>query len=681
MTKPAFYKKWYLDESDTVKLSKNSMNLDFGLVEELSDNVFRGFFSDYEGTIKVNFPYMRTVGKYSLERSFDNSGIKKFKCPRLVTVDDYGMFCCFENTESLSSVNFKRLEKINQYGMMNVFANSNLSTLSIKKLQSVDRYGLYFGFWRTTLLSQYLDLNELETVGKHGMQYCFSRSGITSVGLNSLKTVDDFGMNHAFSMCPIKGSVSFPELTYVGEDGLKNVFGGCTGIEYVYFPKLNYEQYGKKITATYLGCGYAKIYWVDRNGKIVTVEPDNINDSFSVPVTGTIQNQSDSPIRIFRGPVLISSIPAKSSISIALLPSDEFQSQGVVVDGNVVTADQYLSTGVSFNDQNEVTSYQKDYVIIFKNKQETYTKSEYYPFRLSTLSESLDITPTTFKFSLFEWNVWGSNVVAGTASEGKPNDVSDTDTQSDDDVPVGVYTETDYDVTLKPRYETSLLADDWETFYSTDTSTGSMYENCDYATEKDSEDSSGSGDGIDDDNSDVSETYPDVNVDIESDTDSEIIHMPIVVNPSNSNRILHYCEIEVTGAETVTIGTDTIRLIDSKIRVTKTAFNDGIFQTPFRFITSITDYPMNVTVPSYSSMKSGVVVSLLRNGKSVYGRVGQELYELPPVQLNDQFQIYSNGLLIRQNNIQCSVDDSLANGYVQLKVLRFNTMHPSIDLY
>lgn len=90
---------------------------------------------------------------------------------------------------------------------------------------------------------------------------------------------------------------------------------------------------------------------------------------------------------------------------------------------------------------------------------------------------------------------------------------------------------------------------------------------------------------------------------------------------------------------------------------------------------------MTITTPNISSKKSGVMVSLIHNGKSSYSRAGLDLYELSAVYLKDQIQLYTNGLYYRIKGMSCSLDDSLQDGYIQLQVDRFETMNPSIELY
>ena len=80
---------------------------------------------------------------------------------------------------------------------------------------------------------------DLTSVGDSGMSYCFySCTSLTSVDLSGLTTVDSNGLDYCFAYCYSLTSVDLSGLTTVGDRGLDRCFYSCTSLTSVSFPDL-----------------------------------------------------------------------------------------------------------------------------------------------------------------------------------------------------------------------------------------------------------------------------------------------------------------------------------------------------------------------------------------------------------------------------------------------------------
>ena len=158
---------------------------------------------------------------------------------------------------ALPSITFTGLKSIPTNGFYYKFYRRNFetgATVSFPDLTTVDDNGMYSCFNGCSSLTS-IDLSALTTVGGNGLQSCFANCGlITNVDLSALTTVDGNGLAFCFNNCVSLTSVDLSALTTVGSLGLNTCFAICTSLTNISFPSLINVQTNSFGTASYDYC-------------------------------------------------------------------------------------------------------------------------------------------------------------------------------------------------------------------------------------------------------------------------------------------------------------------------------------------------------------------------------------------------------------------------------------------
>lgn len=640
------YKKW-VQTNNVVTISEKPLRLHWDTVITLDDYILTSFFENYDGLLQCSFPKLVSTGMYSLSNTFENSAISKFTCPRLETVDKWGMYATFINTRKLKKVNFKRLKTIAEYGMMDCFANSYLSEVRFPNLLSVDRWGMYNAFHRNDNIKGTIEFPKLTRISDYGMSWAFARSDVTGVSFPKLKELGREALDNAFSGCPIKGSVSFPELTTIAhQDALYNIFGGGHDIEYVFFPKLSYATWGKILTPTYLGCGFATIYWTDTNGNIITVKPDNINPDVDQPVEGGIVNKSRCEIIVYRGPNVIGTIPAGQTKVFPLLPSDDIR---VVpkIEGNT-TYDAYVgvSSGVSFNTYDEsIKKYTEGFSLVYisKTKNQSYPTFGNSPFHITAKHKSSNVfTPTSFSMTV---GLSHEQIQHGYNEYEEYVEVVQT---VYDDVDIISNAELFWTSgTYISKYDEKVPGTEDQYIEKTEIKTSPyFYDNTGYLIN---------------DGADFTVDYSELQTE------------------QNANSNWEYCQITVPEAESVQIGDlgINLNLVEGKVRISKEAIKRNFFVNPFIYKTSIIQYPVKITVDEDVVPYASVVQS--RVGRTVFSKSKQGEYDLT-VRQNDVIKINTAAYPVNVYGLAYNKDTSTTGLVWNSTITGFQRMTPIITI-
>ena len=104
-----------------------------------------------------------------------------------------------------------------------------LPSITFTGLKSISNYGFYYKFsQRIFETGATVSFPDLTTVGLNGLQNCFSScSSLTSVDLSALTTVGSYGLYSCFSYCTSLTSVDLSALTNVDASGMNYCFFGC----------------------------------------------------------------------------------------------------------------------------------------------------------------------------------------------------------------------------------------------------------------------------------------------------------------------------------------------------------------------------------------------------------------------------------------------------------------------
>ena len=144
---------------------------------------------------------------------------------------------------TLPSITFTGLKSIPDVGCFYKFYQRTLETgavVSFPDLTTVDDSGMYSCFNGCSSLTS-IDLSSLTTVGTQGLYSCFNGcSSLTSIDLSSLTTVGRFGLCLCFSKCILLTGLFFPSLTSVqtnsfGSASYDYCFNGCTALTEIHF--------------------------------------------------------------------------------------------------------------------------------------------------------------------------------------------------------------------------------------------------------------------------------------------------------------------------------------------------------------------------------------------------------------------------------------------------------------
>ncbi len=156
------------------------------------------------------------------------------QCPKLASVNfpEMTLAVGFDGTFSGSgdysadaSANFGKLERIGDYGMTNCFSNSGFTSINMPLLETVYRKGLNSAFAGPDTSVSSMTFPSLTT--------CPNQNGTASDSTISS------AFESAFANNPNITSVSFPELTTVGNQCFTETFYNATGLTTLSMPKLS----------------------------------------------------------------------------------------------------------------------------------------------------------------------------------------------------------------------------------------------------------------------------------------------------------------------------------------------------------------------------------------------------------------------------------------------------------
>lgn len=148
--------------------------------------------------------------------------LKTISFPELTTITgDLSLHESFKNCTSLVDVNFPKLHTASGYRCFRyAFQNcQSLITISFPSLTDLSN-----------------------SSGQNEFYYAFSNcTNLESVDFSSLKVITDF--RTAFENCTNLTSVNFSNVEFILNKGLLNAFVGCSSLQTLSFPSLNWNKY------------------------------------------------------------------------------------------------------------------------------------------------------------------------------------------------------------------------------------------------------------------------------------------------------------------------------------------------------------------------------------------------------------------------------------------------------
>lgn len=162
-------------------------------------------------------------------------------------IDEYGLSNVFSRNAS-GKISFPNLTTIKKYGLYYTFYDSDVSSVSFPKLTTVEESGMEYSFCSCENITGSLTFPKLKTIKSGGFSNAFSSTNITSVSFPELTTIGEdgnstygymYGMAWGFSNCENLQSVSFPKLSSVKKAGLHHTFRNCPSLTTVSFPSLS----------------------------------------------------------------------------------------------------------------------------------------------------------------------------------------------------------------------------------------------------------------------------------------------------------------------------------------------------------------------------------------------------------------------------------------------------------
>lgn len=200
----------------------------------------------------VTFPDLTTLqGSESLFHTFDGcTGLTSVNFPSLITVGNTSstnqMSYAFANCSNLTEVDLSSVEKINR-GMNYAFTKTGLTSVDLSSFT-----GFNFGGGGNALSHTFDQCLQLQSVDVSGLtslpssaSSCFDNtfygcSNLTSVNFSSLESIAaGNALQQTFYGCSSLVSMSFPSLTSItGSNSLSGAFANCVNLENLFFPEL-----------------------------------------------------------------------------------------------------------------------------------------------------------------------------------------------------------------------------------------------------------------------------------------------------------------------------------------------------------------------------------------------------------------------------------------------------------
>ena len=135
--------------------------------------------------------------------------------------------------------------KIMEGTLYNAFYNSGLTSIDLSNITYIDQYGMINTFANSSLVGQ-IDFSSLTVVEQNGLNGAFANTGITSLDLSSLTTINSGSLMSICNGCSYLTSVNLSSLTtlnsYYMDDHLQEAFAG-TSLTSLSFPSLEAPEW------------------------------------------------------------------------------------------------------------------------------------------------------------------------------------------------------------------------------------------------------------------------------------------------------------------------------------------------------------------------------------------------------------------------------------------------------
>lgn len=91
-------------------------------------------FSGCNNITKAEFPKLVTISNSAMDYCFENCNISTVSLPNVETIDNFGMVYCFTGCSNLTQMEFPKLKAVGNESLQRCFNNTGLKTLSFPSL-------------------------------------------------------------------------------------------------------------------------------------------------------------------------------------------------------------------------------------------------------------------------------------------------------------------------------------------------------------------------------------------------------------------------------------------------------------------------------------------------------------------------------------------------------------------